>query len=341
MAGRLPWRQRPCRSSPPRPAGRGRPHGLSAVSSWDPNASARVSVLGAVSPGLGPLHGERQDRSRAVRRGGRRMERTGSLPDLVARDRIDEEPLKARRDPVPRVDAVHLQGLRFPSLAIEDEEFLGDGFEQGLSGRVRLPIVVRYGRHGPGSPGPRPLSGQLRRPPSSRVARIPCRASSACSGRLAAPARGHFSSAGPFRSADRRCRPVSPPSRPRRKPGPPSRARRTMPRSPSRAGSIRSGNSSGNSRPGHEGRAQSAERRKRDLPEPSSASCETDRIGRPHESVGQGRDRRPLQGPMPLPACPGRCQRRHFHGIVAGRRGHPRNSWKTLLTKHRAGRVGQ
>ena len=104
-----------------------------------PNARAGVSVLGAVSPGLGLPRGERQDRSRAVRRGGRRLERTELLPDLVAHDGIDEEPLEVRRDPTPRVDAVHLQGLRFPSLAIEDEDFLGDGIEQDLSGASGSP----------------------------------------------------------------------------------------------------------------------------------------------------------------------------------------------------------
>ena len=54
MAGRLPWRPEwPCRSSPPRPARRGRPHGRSAVSSWDPNARASEPQSTARTPGHG------------------------------------------------------------------------------------------------------------------------------------------------------------------------------------------------------------------------------------------------------------------------------------------------
>ncbi len=134
---------RGCRSSTPRVRGLAgflrRQEAFGPPLPLAPNALARVSVLGAVSPDLGLLHGARQDRSRAVRRGRRRVERTEPLPDLVARDRIDEALLEARRDPVPRLDAVHLQGLRFPSLAIEDEHFLGGGIEQDLSGASGSP----------------------------------------------------------------------------------------------------------------------------------------------------------------------------------------------------------
>lgn len=110
MAGRLPWRQRPCRSSPPRPAGRGRPHGLSAVSSWDPNA--RASGPQSTAPNPAPRPGSRRcagDRAGGHLRSrppsssvgaGARLRGCAALPDSSGVRKRSDRPCRWRRMPL-------------------------------------------------------------------------------------------------------------------------------------------------------------------------------------------------------------------------------------------------
>ncbi len=126
--------------------------------------STGVAVLRAVSPGLGLLHDDREDRRRAVRGGGRRVEPAEPGPHLLPGDFSDGPACEEGQYLPAEVGPVHVQGARLPAAPVAVEDLLGDRLEEGGAGvsRVGLPAVAQRGEHRPG-PGPRLGLGDRRR----------------------------------------------------------------------------------------------------------------------------------------------------------------------------------
>ena len=141
--------------------------GQEALGSTRPAAAdtgAWVAVLRAVSPDLGLLHDDREDRRRAVRGGGRRVEPAEPGPHVLSGD-LSDGPAREEGQYLPaEVCPVHFQGTRLPAAAVAVEDLLGNGLEESAAGvrRVSLPAVAQRGEHRPG-PSPRLGLGDRRR----------------------------------------------------------------------------------------------------------------------------------------------------------------------------------
>ena len=109
------------------------------------DAGAGVAVLRAVSPGLGLLHDDREDRRRAVRGGGRRVEPAEPGPHVLPGYLSDGPAREEGQDLPAEVGPVHVHGARLPAAPVAVEDLLGDRLEEGAAG-VRRPSGSRPSR---------------------------------------------------------------------------------------------------------------------------------------------------------------------------------------------------